>query len=58
MQIDDYIYYRSGDFVASGYILEFMKDETILIDTGSGGGRGLEYIKKEDIIIKTKEYTD
>jgi hypothetical protein len=37
-------------FIGTGIVFSIVDELTILVDTGAGGGRGLEYIKIKDII--------
>lgn len=43
------ILFSSGNMVGSGTVFKIMDGEEIIVQTGNGG-RGLEYIKKSDII--------
>lgn len=43
------ILFSSGNMVGSGTVFKIMDGEDIIVQTGNGG-RGLEYIKKSDII--------
>jgi hypothetical protein len=45
---EDILFY-SGDMVGSGTVFKIMDGEDIIVQTGNGG-RGLEYIKKSDIL--------
>jgi hypothetical protein len=50
-KVDDYITWSTSDnFTASGIILQIISKESILVDTGKGGGRGLEYITPKQIL--------
>lgn len=50
-KVDDYITWSTSDnFIASGVIVQINSKESILVDTGKGGGRGLEYITLKQIL--------
>lgn len=37
-------------FISYGQIFKIIDENTIIVDNGSGGGRGLTYIKTENIV--------
>tara|TARA_B110000858_G_C17755935_1_gene452114 strand:+ start:104 stop:298 length:195 start_codon:yes stop_codon:yes gene_type:complete len=43
------ILFSCGEMIGSGTVFKIMDGEDIIVQTGNGG-RGLEYIKKSDII--------
>ena len=45
---EDILFY-SGDMVGSGTVFKIMDGEDIIVQTGNGG-RGLEYIRRKDIL--------
>ena len=48
LKIDEYVMFHSGNMVGGGTVHRIEEDHVIL-QTGSGA-RGLEYVKKSDII--------
>ena len=51
MKVDEYVQWKTcRGLIASGIIFMIVDELTLLVDTGSGGGRGLEYVKIKDII--------
>jgi len=45
---EDILFHR-GPMLASGTVFKIMDDLTIIVETGNGG-RGLEYVKKTNIV--------
>lgn len=48
---NEYITWKSKKgFISYGHIFKIIDENTIIVDTGSGGGKGLTYIKTKNII--------
>lgn len=48
LKIDEYIMFHDGNMVGGGQVHR-IEEEHVIVQTGSGA-RGLEYVKKSDII--------
>jgi hypothetical protein len=49
LRLGEDILFSCGNMIGSGTVFKIMDGDEIIVQTGNGG-RGLEYIKKSDII--------